>query len=68
MAKLQQQAGQGGLDKLRQDFASIKTTFNPRFGVVNTNPSQENPSLFVDAGRFGKATPQQAQQAPQQQG
>ncbi|MFF4619452.1 SurA N-terminal domain-containing protein [Nonomuraea jabiensis] len=62
MAKLQQQAGQGGLDKLRQDFASIKTTFNPRFGVVNTNPSQENPSLFVDAGRFGKATPQQAQQ------
>ncbi|MEV4014806.1 hypothetical protein AB0J35_30330 [Nonomuraea angiospora] len=65
MAKLQQQAGQGGLDKLRQDFASIKTTFNPRFGVVNTNPSQENPSLFVDAGRFGKAAPQQAQQ-PQQ--
>ncbi|MEV6031352.1 SurA N-terminal domain-containing protein [Nonomuraea sp. NPDC052116] len=67
MAKLQQQAGQGGLDKLRQDFASIKTIFNPRFGVVNANPSQENPSLFVDAGRFGKATPQQAQQ-PQQQG
>ncbi|MFI6736647.1 hypothetical protein ACIBI9_27290 [Nonomuraea sp. NPDC050451] len=66
MAKLQQQAGQGGIDKLRQDFASIKTTFNPRFGVVNTNPSQENPSLFVDAGRFGKATTQQAQ--PQQQG
>ncbi|MDX3107809.1 SurA N-terminal domain-containing protein [Nonomuraea angiospora] len=62
MAKLQQQAGQAGLDKLRQDFASIKTTFNPRFGVVNTNPSQENPSLFVDAGRFGKATSQQAQQ------
>ncbi|MEU6780501.1 SurA N-terminal domain-containing protein [Nonomuraea angiospora] len=65
MAKLQQQAGQGGLDKLRQDFASIKTIFNPRFGVVNANPSQENPSLFVDAGRFGKATPQQAQQQPQ---
>lgn len=65
MAKLQQQAGQAGLDKLRQDFASIKTTFNPRFGVVNTNPSQENPSLFVDAGRFGKATSQQAQQQPQ---
>ncbi|MBB5774824.1 SurA N-terminal domain-containing protein [Nonomuraea jabiensis] len=65
MAKLQQQAGQGGIDKLRKDFASIKTTFNPRFGVVNTNPSQENPSLFVDAGRFGKATSQQAQQQPQ---
>ncbi|MFI7126164.1 SurA N-terminal domain-containing protein [Nonomuraea sp. NPDC050153] len=65
MGKLQQQAGQGGLDKLRQDFAQIKTIFNPRFGVVNVNPTQENPSLFVDAGRFGKATPQQAQQ-PQQ--
>ncbi|MER5999077.1 SurA N-terminal domain-containing protein [Nonomuraea sp. NPDC051941] len=68
MAKLQQQAGQGGLDKLRQDFASIKTIFNPRFGVVNANPSQENPSLFVDAGRFGKATPQQAPQQQQPQG
>ncbi|MFG6194974.1 hypothetical protein [Nonomuraea sp. JJY05] len=66
MAKLQQQAGQGGMDKLRQDFASIKTTFNPRFGVVNTNPSQENPALFIDAGRFGKATTPQAR--PQQQG
>ncbi|MEV4106947.1 hypothetical protein [Nonomuraea sp. NPDC049695] len=66
MAKLQQSAGQGGTDQLRKEFATIKTTFSPRFGVVNAQPSQENPALFVDAGRFGKAASQQAQQ--QQQG
>ncbi|WP_193318731.1 SurA N-terminal domain-containing protein [Nonomuraea phyllanthi] len=65
IAKLSQAAGEGGTDQLRKEYASIKSTFNPRFGVVNTTPSQENPSLFVDAGRFGKAT---SQQAPQQQG
>ncbi|MEV0230059.1 hypothetical protein [Nonomuraea sp. NPDC050786] len=62
MAKLQQAAGQGGTDQLRKEFATIKTTFSPRFGVVNTSPSQENPALFIDAGRFGKAASQQAQQ------
>ncbi|MEQ4716690.1 hypothetical protein [Nonomuraea sp. B19D2] len=65
MTKLQQAAGQGGTDQLRKEFAEIKATFNPRFGVVNPAPSQENPALFVDTGRFGKAAPQQAQQ-PQQ--
>ncbi|GAA3258420.1 hypothetical protein GCM10020216_096950 [Nonomuraea helvata] len=65
MTKLQQAAGQGGTDQLRKEFSTIKTTFSPRFGVVNAAPSQENPALFIDAGRFGKAA---SQQAPQQQG
>ncbi|MFI7636647.1 hypothetical protein [Nonomuraea sp. NPDC049400] len=66
MTKLQQAAGQGGTDQLRKEFTEIKTTFNPRFGVVNPAPSQENPALFIDTGRFGKAASKQAQQ--QQQG
>ncbi|WP_433434643.1 SurA N-terminal domain-containing protein [Nonomuraea sp. CA-141351] len=66
MAKLQQAAGQAGTEQLRKEFSAIKTTFNPRFGVVNPSPSQENPSLFIDAGRFGKAATQQAQQQQQQ--
>ncbi|GAA3578255.1 hypothetical protein GCM10022419_069610 [Nonomuraea rosea] len=67
LAKLQQQVGQTGQQKLAEEFTSIKTVYSPRFGVLNTQPSQENPSLFLDAGRFGKATPQQAPQQPQQE-
>lgn len=62
VGKLQQQVGQGGQQKLSQEFSAIKTVYNPRFGVLNQQPSQENPGLFVDAGRFGKLTTQPAQQ------
>ncbi|MFC4122208.1 SurA N-terminal domain-containing protein [Nonomuraea zeae] len=67
LAKLQQQVGESGVQKLAQEYTSIKAVYSPRFGVLNSQPSQENPSLFVDAGRFGKVTTQQAEQAPQQQ-
>ncbi|MEV4566892.1 SurA N-terminal domain-containing protein [Nonomuraea sp. NPDC049419] len=64
LSKLQQQFGQAGQEKLLQEFNSIKPVFNPRYGQLNQQRSQENPALFVDTGRFGKAT----QQAPQAQG
>ena len=28
-------------------------TWNPRYGQLNQQRSQEQPSIFVDAGRFG---------------
>jgi hypothetical protein len=67
VGKLQQQVGQSGLPKLNQEYTAIKQVFNPRFGALNQQPSQQNPGLFVDAGRFGKLTTQ-PQQPPQQQG
>ncbi|WP_084773573.1 SurA N-terminal domain-containing protein [Nonomuraea candida] len=66
LTKLQQQfGGEAGQQRLIQEYTSIKPIFNPRYGVLNPQRSQENPALFVDTGRFGKLT-QQAQ--PQQQG
>nr|WP_186404456.1 SurA N-terminal domain-containing protein [Nonomuraea sp. ATCC 55076] len=57
LTKLQQQfGGQAGQEKLIQEFSSIKPIFNPRFGQLNGQRSQENPALFVDTGRFGKLT------------
>ncbi|MEV0614940.1 SurA N-terminal domain-containing protein [Nonomuraea sp. NPDC050404] len=61
LAKLQQQYGQAGQQKLIEEFSSIRTTINPRFGTLNPQRTQENPALFVDTGRFG-----QVQQVPQQ--
>ncbi|SEG99094.1 peptidyl-prolyl cis-trans isomerase SurA [Nonomuraea solani] len=67
LAKLQQQfGGEAGTQRLTQEFASFKPIFNPRYGNLNPQRSQENPGLFLDAGRFGKATAPQAQQQPQQ--
>ncbi|GAA3674020.1 hypothetical protein GCM10022224_042930 [Nonomuraea antimicrobica] len=66
LTKLQQQfGGQAGQERLAQEFSSIRPIFNPRYGVLNPQRSQENPALFVDTGRFGQLT-QQAQPQPQQ--
>ncbi|MEV0823498.1 SurA N-terminal domain-containing protein [Nonomuraea rubra] len=65
LTKLQQQfGGQAGQERLIQEFSSIKPVFNPRFGTLNPQRSEQNPALFVDTGRFGKVT-QQAQQPAQ---
>ncbi|MFC4008310.1 hypothetical protein ACFOY2_13850 [Nonomuraea purpurea] len=65
LGKLQQQFGgqNGGQERLIQERAAIKTIYNPRFGMLNPQPTQENPGMFIDSGRFGKST---TQQAPQQ--
>ncbi len=66
LSKLQQQfGGESGQQKLSQEFASIKPVFNPRYGALNPQRSQQNPALFLDTGRFGKQTSDQAQQQPQ---
>ncbi|MBB5080776.1 SurA N-terminal domain-containing protein [Nonomuraea endophytica] len=71
--KILQQFGgaqnQQAIEKLRTEFTTVKVTYSPRYGRLNTQPTQENPSMFVDTGRFGKLTPtqqpQQQQQPPQ---
>ncbi|MCF6468071.1 hypothetical protein FAF44_06595 [Nonomuraea sp. MG754425] len=63
LTKLQTQfGGQAGQQRLIEEFSSIKPIYNPRFGALNAQRSQENPALFVDTGRFGKLTQQQAPQ------
>ncbi|SDI84058.1 hypothetical protein [Nonomuraea jiangxiensis] len=67
LTKLQQQfGGQSGQQRLVQELNSIKPIFNPRYGALNAQPSQESPGLFVDTGRFGKLTQQPAQPPAQQ--
>ncbi|MGP4103438.1 SurA N-terminal domain-containing protein [Nonomuraea sp. KM90] len=65
LSKLQQKFGQAGQQRLVAEFSSIKPVFNPRYGTLNPQRSEQNPALFVDTGRFGKLT-QQAQPQPQQ--
>ncbi|MEV4175615.1 SurA N-terminal domain-containing protein [Nonomuraea sp. NPDC049709] len=65
LSKLQQKFGQAGQQRLVEEFSSIKPVFNPRYGTLNPQRSEQNPALFVDTGRFGKLT-QQAQPQPQQ--
>ncbi|MFG2076597.1 SurA N-terminal domain-containing protein [Nonomuraea maritima] len=63
LTKLQQQfGGEAGSQRLAQEFSSVKPVINPRYGVQNPQRSQENPGIFVDAGRFGKLTAQAATQ------
>ncbi len=66
LQKLQQQfGGESGQQRLSQEFSSIKPVLNPRYGAFNPQRSQENPGIFVDTGRFGKLTPEPAQQQAQ---
>ncbi|WP_327089343.1 hypothetical protein OIE66_01595 [Nonomuraea sp. NBC_01738] len=58
---------QGAIDKLRAEFAQLKVTYSPRYGTLNAQPTQENPSMFIDTGRFGKLTPTPPAQGQQQQ-
>ncbi|GAA0940356.1 SurA N-terminal domain-containing protein [Nonomuraea longicatena] len=61
MSKLLEQLGGGqnqqAVEQLRKEFTTIKVSYSPRYGQINPQPSQENPSMFVDTGRFGKLTP-----------
>ncbi|TDC11110.1 hypothetical protein E1267_01375 [Nonomuraea longispora] len=67
LEKLRQRfgSGQDGADRLTKELSSVKVVYSPRYGALNPQRSQQNPAMFVDNGRFGKASePQQ----PQQQG
>jgi hypothetical protein len=57
-----QAALQRGQEQAIKDLASVKITWNPRYGQINAQPSQEQPNIFLDSGRFGAgpaAAPQQ---------
>ncbi|WP_271219962.1 SurA N-terminal domain-containing protein [Streptosporangium carneum] len=51
---------QRGQAQAIKDLQAVKVTWNPRYGTLNTQRSEQAPSLFVDAGRFG-AIPAAAQ-------
>ncbi|MFI6455360.1 SurA N-terminal domain-containing protein [Streptosporangium amethystogenes] len=44
-----------GSEQAKKDLEAMTITWNPRYGELNDNPSQEQPNIFVDAGRFGAA-------------
>ncbi|MEV8636008.1 SurA N-terminal domain-containing protein [Streptosporangium sp. NPDC051023] len=48
---------QRGQAQAIKDLQSVKVTWNPRYGTLNTKRSEEAPQLFVDAGRFGAIPP-----------
>ncbi|GAA2861763.1 SurA N-terminal domain-containing protein [Streptosporangium fragile] len=45
---------QRGEQQALKDLQAVKIVWNPRYGVINERRSQEQPSVFVDSGRFGK--------------
>ncbi|MEV4383485.1 SurA N-terminal domain-containing protein [Streptosporangium sp. NPDC049644] len=48
-------AFQRGSEQARKELQAMPITWNPRYGKLNEERSQERPSVFVDAGRFGAA-------------
>ncbi|MER5626585.1 SurA N-terminal domain-containing protein [Streptosporangium sp. NPDC002544] len=46
---------QRGQQQAIKDLQAMPITWNPRYGQLNRQRSQEQPSVFVDAGRFGAA-------------
>jgi len=46
-------AVQRGQQQAVQDLQAVPITWNPRYGTLNTQRSEQQPSVFVDAGRFG---------------
>ncbi|MEV4748094.1 SurA N-terminal domain-containing protein [Streptosporangium sp. NPDC049248] len=48
-------AVQRGQQQAIKDLQAVPITWNPRYGQLNQQRSQEQPSVFVDAGRFGAA-------------
>ncbi|MGW0587907.1 SurA N-terminal domain-containing protein [Streptosporangium sp. NPDC002607] len=48
-------AVQRGEQQAIKDLRAMPITWNPRYGQLNQQRSQEQPSVFVDAGRFGAA-------------
>ncbi|WP_433245624.1 SurA N-terminal domain-containing protein [Streptosporangium sp. CA-135522] len=48
-----QAALQRGQQQAIKDLQTVRISWNPRYGQINAQPSQEQPSLFLDSGRFG---------------
>lgn len=46
-------AVQRGQQQAVKDLQSMPITWSPRYGTLNTQRSEQQPSVFVDAGRFG---------------
>lgn len=42
-----------GQEQVIKDLEAVPVTWNPRYGTLNTQRSQQRPDLFVDAARFG---------------
>ncbi|GGP92795.1 SurA N-terminal domain-containing protein [Streptosporangium pseudovulgare] len=51
-----QEALQRGQQQVVDDLKSVRIEWNPRFGKINAQPSQEQPQIFTAEDRFGKAS------------
>ncbi|GAA4202838.1 SurA N-terminal domain-containing protein [Streptosporangium oxazolinicum] len=61
---------QRGQEQAIKDLQAMPITWNPRYGTLNQQRSEQQPSVFVDAGRFGAPAapgPAEAPPAPPQQ-
>ncbi|MGS2647889.1 SurA N-terminal domain-containing protein [Streptosporangium sp. LJ11] len=61
---------QRGQEQAIKDLQAVPITWNPRYGTPNQQRSEQQPSVFVDAGRFGAPAapgPADAPPAPPQQ-
>ncbi|MGJ6961046.1 SurA N-terminal domain-containing protein [Streptosporangium sp. G11] len=61
---------QRGQQQAIKDLQAMPITWNPRYGKLNEQRSEQQPSVFVDAGRFGAPGapgPADAPPAPPQQ-
>ncbi|MFF0306806.1 SurA N-terminal domain-containing protein [Streptosporangium sp. NPDC004379] len=50
-----QEALQRGQQRVVEDLKSVRIEWNPRYGKINAQPSQEQPQIFTAEDRFGKA-------------
>jgi SurA N-terminal domain len=64
-----QAAIQKGQAQVIKDLQSVPITWNPRYGTINEQRSEQQPNLFVESTRFGAvpAAPAAAAAPPQQQ-
>lgn len=61
---------QRGQEQAIKDLQAVPITWNPRYGKLNEQRSEQQPSVFADAGRFGAPaapSPADAPPAPPQQ-
>ncbi|WP_371782945.1 SurA N-terminal domain-containing protein [Streptosporangium subroseum] len=56
---------QKGQVQVIKDLQSVPITWNPRYGTINEQRSEQQPNLFVESARFG-AVPAAPPAAPQQ--
>lgn len=57
---------QKGQAQVIKDLQSVPITWNPRYGTINEQRSEQQPNLFVESNRFG-AVPAAPPAAPPQQ-